>query len=216
MRSDSSVRVKTEMQVLMFGAEIMKVLGSSAYAVVGQFCPFQVTMPHSMWLNGNHAAEVGRFRTSMSPANAYRKFAELMLGREDPNEEIEKTPRVFASGSPFKSCDWMGGVRADKYIVAVSGQAEEHDRLIAAVMVFSRFRTVRCLPELYKTERDARVFEIVVDNSHDRVKLLGFLSGVCGRDSLWEGPGDILGILVTTNDVRDLGTTIGVVVTARK
>lgn len=206
MAENGEARQVSIEDVLNFGDKLMQAWGSSLYAVILKIGTAQKIAPYGRWLNLPHAYAGSRLRTSQSPSNAFRKAIELMLGIEDPRgaPALQKTPRAFPEGSRLVSCELGGGVSCGDRIVALSGQAAEHDTLIAALMLWMwAAGSMRCEP--YAREKQGiQIVDVHVSNPP---ALLGFLSQVCPTSSLL--PSQML-FVVGTDDARDLGHRIGV------
>lgn len=202
----------SRMAVFDFGSKIMAAFGSYAYAVVGMAGLHQATATHGQWLNLAAIPE-GKTEKLRFVMNAGRKFYDLVQGVGDPDKitaDYITTPRVFPEGSDLESPGLPGGIRVSSLVVALSGQAGLHDRLIAAAMIWSMVHKTQC----GEKHRDVRVSEtmrakVVELKTADPKSCVSFLEDVTHMSPIHRSSDEGALILVTTTDVRDLGPTIG-------
>lgn len=115
--------------VFAFANDLCNAIGDFAYIVAGHMDG----VTHKVQACGNWAGKTPKSLTSRAPHIAYGKFGELVLANAGLDKQLVMTP---IPGNE-QSYGWFGGVAQDGVIVAVSKWAQEHDRLLALLTLYS-------------------------------------------------------------------------------
>lgn len=127
-------------RLFRLGSQILCALNQTAFMVFGVRDENQKGQYRSGWLNVDLAKSSKATKESMSPMNAFWKLGELLAEQPEVRAAPRSTP-IFSSGKePEKRrTGWMGAVQMEQFLVALSKMAQEHDRLLAAILVYACF-----------------------------------------------------------------------------
>lgn len=197
-----------------------RAFGSHVFELIDQVAGYVISMGPGVSMedtfNRTHGGWLPRFQE-----NARKKYNELtrdiaQILQLNPLV-IRATPIVFPPESKHKSCGLMGGVQWSEYVCAISGLAGEHDRLIAALLVWILSGgDVWCeqgIRSVTLADGSHAKKVLVLKTHQDQMQqLLEFVSQVCATPQEFLPSGEV-GIFARTNDIRELGEVFGFVLT---
>ena len=125
---------------------------------MGQAGPKQTLVSIGGWLGGLPESE------SRAPAVAYAKLGELNIVSESG---LSMTP---VPGYDL-SLGWMGGVRREEILVGVSKWAQEHDKLLALLTVYSAFFQTKLHHVGFKFESEAAMRKASSDQGTEALEV---------------------------------------------
>ena len=162
------------------GDDVLGALRTSAYAVIGRAGPNQEFLTSCLWnrwLNQLKAIGDDMPNTSRAPMIAHWKAGELLARHPViTDEEVRCTP-VF-NEPEMHGTGWRGGVQVGERIIAISGQPQHHDQLIAALMHTAASPDLD--PQLIDTRLEGSTRPVLEFRTPKPEEFLAFIAGVCG------------------------------------